>query len=214
MKSKLLSILLVLFIGAMSCFADILPRSVSDIPKSTLGLYQTDSRLIIYEKPNKESNIIIDKIIDYKHYTDKKDDSIFAVMIPQKELGYLYVTDTSDDEEWVQVIYDKNLGRKGWVYKNDDYQFMTWGLFFNLYGMKYGLYKLNNSPLDINVIYSAPETTAQKFGKYTHPKHIHLTTIEGSWMLVSILDVSNETMTGYIQWRTDGGQIILFPDIK
>ncbi|MBO6272331.1 hypothetical protein J6O48_06080 [bacterium] len=215
--NKIFAGLFIIIAFSISCldgFGNVLPSSVNDIPNSTIGVYQTDKNTLIYEKPDKTSKVLFNIEIDYKNYLSKKTDNTFAVIIPKKALSYLFVTDTSEDEEWLEVIYDKTNNKKGWVYKNDEFQFMTWGLFFNLYGMKYGLTKLTNSPINTNSIYSSPDTNAQKLGEYTYPKYVHLTSIEGSWMLVSILDVTDNTCTGYIKWRTDKGQLILFPAIK
>ena len=101
-----------------------------------------------------------------------------------------------------------------WVYKNDDFQFLPWINFYNMYGRKYGLQLLKNIPLNINDIHSEPDDNAQILGKMVRPKQIRLTAIEGNWALVSVLDVSCYTNTGYIQWRDINGQFYLFPDMK
>lgn len=205
-------ILLLLFLSSYKIFANILPVSSGDIPNGVIGLYQTDKRITIYEKPNCLSKILLDKQIDYFDMMNIKTDDMFGLLVPQKELGYLYVVDTDDD--WLCVIYNKNKNLKGWVYKNDDFQFLPWVNFYDLYGRKYGLEKLKNSPDGINEVHSQPDENSRIISKVIQPKQIKLTSIEGNWMLVSILDYTGNIHTGYIQWRNINGQLYLFPIVK
>ena len=196
-----------------SVFADIVPLSSDDIPTDTIGVYQTDSRVTVYINPDCGSNKIIDNKIQYSDYTDKKSDNMFAVLIPSKKLGYLYVVDISDDEQWIKVIYNKDKKMTGWVYKNDDFQFMTWMDFLSLYGRKYGLTRLKSRNA-IDELYSNPSEDAQVVAKTNCPKLIRMTALEGNWVLVTILDYNSITSTGFTPWRTLQGNILLFPNIR
>ena len=209
---KLLKFFMILIISILlpisACFADVIPLNTDDIPTDTIGVYQTDKSITIYEKPDFKSTIILERTLVYK---DVPTDSMFAIMVSSKYLGYLYVTNTSDDECWVEVIYDKANNLKGWVYKSDDFQFMPWINFINLYGRKYGMCVLRNTSPEIIGIHSQPDESGQILGKISRPKLIRLTSVEGNWMLVSVLDFSSETTTGYIKWRNEKGKIFLFP---
>lgn len=214
MLKKLIIGLFTVLVLAGITFANVVPVNTSDIPNTTIGVYQADKNLVIYSKPDKKSEVILERPIDYPKLIGLKNDSMFAVLVPEKELGYLYVTDTSDDEEWVQVIYDKTKGLKGWVQKNDDFQFMPWVNFYNLYGRKYGLALLKPESPVITGIFSNPDDNAQVLGQLSRPKFIHLTSVEGVWMLVSVLDLMGNTTTGYIRWRDVDGNIFIFPCMK
>ena len=211
LKRLLLSFLILL---GTSCnvFGNVVPASTVDIPQNSIGLYQTDRRIVVHESPGSDSKVLLDKQLNYSSMLGAKTDNMFAVLVPDKELGYLYVIDA--DEDWIKVIYDKSKNLSGWVYKNDDFQFLPWGNFYNMYGRKYGLLQLKNSPIGINDIHSAPDENSQMIGKMTRPKQIRLTSIEGNWALVSILDVTCYTSTGYVQWRNINGEFYLFPAIK
>ena len=201
-------------LSTLMAYASIVPTSVSDIPSSTIGVYQTDKKVTVYSEPDSKSAVVYETEISYSKMIGRDADNMFAILVPEKDLGYLYVTDTSDDESWVQVIYDKEGGRKGWVYKNDDFQFMPWVNFYNLYGRKYGLSMLKSDVLQIKGVFSNPDDNAHVLGKISRPKLIHMTSIEGIWMLVSILDMSGNTITGYIRWRDSSGAFFLFPVVK
>lgn len=209
---RLILILFVSIMLSMNAFADILPMTANDIPPSSIGVYQTGQRLVVYSSPNSDSKIVFDREINYSIMIGARIDNTFAVLVPQKELGYIYATDC--DEDWVEVIYDKTQNLKGWVHKDDDFQFLPWITFYNMYGRKYGLLQLKNSPVSINDIHSQPDEASQTIARMARPKQIRLTSIEGNWVLVSILDVTSCTHTGYIQWRNSSGQYYLFPDIR
>lgn len=203
-----------LLLGSVAVYSAIIPESVSDIPSYSIGLYQTDKKIVVRCAPDSKADIVYQTEIFYPKLVGRDYDNMFAVLVPEQELGYLYVTDVSDDENWVEVVYDKEGGRKGWMFKNDDFQFLPWVNFFNLYGRKYGLSLLKSENIFIKGVFSNPDDNAQVLGKISRPKFINMTSIEGVWMLVSILDYSGNTMTGYIHWRDDKGNIFLFPCLK
>ena len=209
----LFTTLFLFFICRTMCFANVLPVSVYDIPQKAIGVYQTDSRLTIYEKPSSTSNIVFETDVNYKDYKDKDRSDLFAVMIPNKQLAYLYVVDTSEDENWVKVIYNKYSMEYGWVPKNDDFQFMPWYDFMSLYGRKYGITQLRTKDYSFEV-YSNPDESAQIIGKISHPRYIRMTSMEGNWLLITALDSNNEIVTGYIKWRNPAGEIFFFPLFK
>ena len=211
---KLFLLILSIFVCCHTCKADVFPLSCDKIPKQTIGLYQADRRIEIYSKPDIKAKVLYDSLIDYSKYNDSKTDTTFAVMIPKKELAFLFVTNISDDEEWVEIIYDKQNNKKGWIYKNDDFQFMPWHHFINLYGRKYGLSQLIKTPSEYKNVYSAPDRNSQILGKIQGARAIRLTAIEGYWMLVTAVDYDGEIITGYIQWRDDEGNIFIFPVLK
>ena len=206
--------LTLLLFGALITFANIYPLNCEDIPSNAIGLCQLDKHLTVYSKPDFSSRVRFESSIDYQNLKQSKQDNLFAVLVPDKELGYAYVTDISDDEEWLEVIFDKSSNKRGWVHKNDDFQFLNWTDFLNLYGRKYGLTKLISEEIRIMGIYSNPDNNAQVIGNLTRAKSIRLTSTEGIWVLVTVLDFSGKVTTGYIKWRDESGKIYLFPILK
>lgn len=213
MKIKCFIISLIVFLSSRSgVLANVLPYSVNDIPRNTIGLYQTDSTITVFKEPKKESTVLkVIKVVNAE-YRESDFENVFAILIPSKDLGYLYVTDA--DDEWVEVIYDKKKMLKGWVAKTDDFQFLPWVNFYNMYGRKYGLKYLKDSPDGIYDIHTQTEEDSKVLGQTLKSREIRLTAIEGNWMLVSVLDSNYSINTGYIIWRTISGQMYLFPNIK
>ena len=206
---KILIILLILF--ALPVFADTMPFYMESIPKTSLGVYQTDEELVLFSNPDSNSAQI--KKMTFSYEPETMPDSVFAVLLNEKKLGYLYVTDI-DEEGWVEVIYDKRTGAKGWVQTKDQMQFMPWRNFYNLYGRKYGLRILKNTPNDLEVLRAKPEDLSQTVSKFNYVKQIKLTVIRGNWALVSVMDLDEVPKTGYMKWRESDGTIYAFPNIK
>ena len=206
---KFLIFLSMLFIAPV--FADTMPFYIESIPQLTLGVYQTDNEVSLYTHPDANSNLI--KKMQFSYNPETMPDSVFAVLINEKKLGFLYVTDVSD-EGWVEVIYDKRTKAKGWVKTIDQMQFQPWRNFYNLYGRKYGLRMLKNTPEDLEVLKAKPEDNSQTVSKLNFVQQIKLTVIRGNWALVSVVDLDKTPKTGFLKWRDSDGTIYVFPNIK
>lgn len=206
---KFLIILAMLFM--MPVFADTMPFYMENIPKTALGLYQTDKEITLFSHPEANSDII--KKMQFSYNPETMPDRVFALLINEKQLGFLYVTDIGD-EGWVEVIYDKRTGAKGWVQTADRLQFLPWINFYNLYGRKYGLRLLKDTPEDIEVLKAKSEDASQIVAKFNYVKQIKLTAVRGNWALVSVFDLDKTPKTGYLKWRESDGSIYAFPNIK
>lgn len=206
---KFLIILAMLFM--MPVFADTMPFYMENIPKTALGLYQTDKEITLFSHPEANSDII--KKMQFSYNLETMPDRVFALLINEKQLGFLYVTDIGD-EGWVEVIYDKRTGAKGWVQTADRLQFLPWINFYNLYGRKYGLRLLKDTPEDIEVLKAKSEDASQIVAKFNYVKQIKLTAVRGNWALVSVFDLDKTPKTGYLKWRESDGSIYAFPNIK
>lgn len=212
MIKKIFVTLAILVCFKSSIYASVVPNKMNDIPPNSIGVYQVENKLTVYKEPHTESPIVFEEIINYGALLDKYTSNTLCILIPQKQLGYVFATDC--DEDWVEIIYDKTNNRKGWVLKEDSFQFMPWITFYNMYGRKYGLITLISTQKEVMTVYSQPEESAQQIAKIHHPKQIRLTSTEGNWALVTILDTENNTYTGYIQWRDINGKYYIFPDVK
>lgn len=192
-------------------FADTMPFYVGSIPKNSIGVYQTDKELILYSSPDEKGQVF--KKMNFSYNPETMPSGVFAVLINEKQLGFLYVTDIGDDN-WVEVIYDKKTGAKGWLKTSDSMQFLPWRNFYNLYGRKYGLRMLKDTPKDLEVLRAKSEDLSQIVSKLNYVKQIKLTVIRGNWALVSVQDLDETPKTGYLKWREKDGTIYAFPNIK
>lgn len=204
-------LIMLFMLCALPVFADTMPFYMDSIPKNAIGVYQTDKEINIYSHPDTNSNII--RKMQFTYEPETMPDNVFAVLINERKLGFLYVTDIGD-ESWVEVIYDKRSSARGWVNTTDAMQFQPWRNFYNLYGRKYGLRMLNDTPKDLEVLRSKSDDLAQIISKFNFVKKIKLTVIRGNWALVSVQDLDQVPKTGYLKWRDSDGTIYAFPNIK
>ncbi len=203
-------IMLAIFI-ALPVFADTMPFYVESVPKEAIGVYQAGKEIVLYSEPELKSNVI--KRFELTYKADSMPGNVFAVLLNDKELGLMYVTDIGDDG-WVEVIYDKQTGARGWVLTEDRMQFLPWINFYNLYGRKYGMRVMKDTPKNMLVLRAKSEDLSQPVSKLNHIKKIKLTKVQGNWALVTVQDLDEMPKTGFLQWRDGEGRVYAFPDIK
>lgn len=212
---KLLIILFLFSVLNLPVYAKkVMPSHVSRVYTDTLGVYQVNNEITLYNSPEDNAQTITriswkgDNIFpvanDFSH--------VFIVYLPQKDLALLAVTEETED--WVKVIYDNEKGLTGWLKKDDPYKFMSWISFYNIYGKKYGLYLLKDSPESIYELHASTEENSQIVSSLNLPQKIKLHVLRGNWAMVSVMDMDKTPKTGYIRWRSDTGVKYLFPDIK
>ncbi len=200
---------------------DVMPTHVSSIGANTLGVYQAGKEITLYDEPHDGANVVTHISWDGDNIFPQNKDfaDIFIVYLPKKDLALLSVID--ETEEWVCVIYDNKNNLSGWMKKDDPYKFMSWISFFNIYGRKYGLYMLKDTPQNIKDLHSSPDDDSQVVSNLNLPPvnarlphQIKLNVMRGNWALVSVLDMDRMPKTGYIRWRSNEGVKYLFPAIK
>lgn len=191
--------------------ADTMPFYTDSVPKNVIGMYQTGENITVFSHPEANSKVV--KKFDFSYKPETMPDNVFAVLINEKKLGFLYVSDIGDDG-WVEVIYDRKSGAKGWVKTEDNLQFLPWLTFYNLYGRKYGLRFMKDSPDEMEILKSKSEDLSQTVSTLRFVKQIRVTAIRGNWALVSVVDVDRTPKMGYMRWRGDDGTIYAFPNIK
>ena len=214
MRKFLLLIGIILFGTMRGLCSDIVPEYVSIKYNNTLGLYQAPNEIVLYKEPD-EASAIVHSIswIGEKIFPDTvKAQDLFVVQLPLKNLGFLAVYDETED--WVEVIYNNATGAKGWMKKDDPYKFMSWIMFYNMYGRKYGLSLLKEAPESAKDIHISPDDKSKTIGTINMPQKINLTAIRGNWALVSVFDIDRTPKTGYIRWRSDEGVKYYFPAVK
>jgi len=213
---KLLIILAFLFTIILPANADVMPYYVNNINANSIGVYQASNDIKIYKEPNENSQLLLNITWDGQNFNspDISASNLFVVFLPKKDLAFLSVVDENDNEDWLQISYNKNGNQTGWIKKDDDYRFMNWRTFFNLYGRKYGLFYMKDAPSESKIIYGSSDDNAKSIGNITLPQNVNLTTVRGNWILVVAFDVDRTQKIGWIKWRSISGEIYLFPNIK
>ena len=73
-KFILLFVFMIIF--SISAFADTMPFYIDSIPKSALGLYQTDNEIALYSSPDEKSALI--KKMNFSYNPETMPDRVFA----------------------------------------------------------------------------------------------------------------------------------------
>ncbi len=214
MKKVLLTLIMLLFTTFSAAYADVIPQNVSFKYTNTYGLYQAPDKIVLHKEPSDSSPIVNSIIISGEKLFPEtvKPEELFVLFIPSKNLGMLAVTDETDD--WIQIIYNNETGASGWIKKDDPYRFMTWIMFYNMYGRKYGLNLLKQAPDSAKDLHTSTDDKSQIVGTINMPQKINLNVIKGNWALVSVYDIDRIPKTGYVRWRSNDGVKYYFPAIK
>ena len=213
---KILLILAILLLLPVKIYAaeNVVPDFVSLKNNDAIGLYQAPNEIVLYKEPTESSTIVhsISWIGSQIFPQSINADDLFVVYMPKKNLGFLAVVDETED--WVQVRYDNDANSLGWIKNDDPYRFMSWIMFYNMYGKKYGLKLLKEAPEDVKNIHASADDNSQIISTINMPQKINLTAIKGNWALVSVLDIDKTPKTGFVRWRSDNGVKYYFPNIK
>lgn len=200
---------------SMPVLADVMPYYGSSLSKDTIGFLQVPKSFHLYKSPSLDS-----QDLDFLTWTNSevqlssgKYDSVntFAALVPSKSFAFCTVVDEQDG--WYKIIYDKKHNLSGWVKPTIKEDFWNLREFYQIFGKKYGLYYLRDIPEAKKNLYSAPADDAQKVGGFNIVKYIKLTIIRGNWALISVLDLDSSIKTGFIRWRSNDGQLYLFPQL-
>ena len=195
--------------------ANVVPQYISITQTNSLGLYQAPNEIVLYSEPSESANIIHSiSWIGTQIFPDSiKQENLFILFVPEKNLAMLAVTD--DTEDWIEVIYNNSTGAKGWIKKDDPYRFMSWVMFYNMYGKKYGLNLLKEAPVEALNLHASTSDKSQIVSTIKLPvQKINVTAIMGNWALVSVYDIDKTPKTGYVRWRSDNGIKYFFPAVK
>lgn len=196
--------------------ADVMPYYVGSVNPNSIGVYQAPNKIRVYSAPNENSKVLLDVVWDSTGFNcvDVSASNLFAVYFPKKDLAFLTVVDENDNEDWLQISYTKKGNQTGWIKKEDEFRFMNWRAFFNLYGRKYGLYYMKDAPEESRFMYGTNDDNAKSIAKIMLAQNMQVLSISGNWALVKALDIDHSQKIGWLKWRNISGEIYLFPDVK
>ena len=210
---KIFLLLCCVLLSVLPALSDVRPYSVNDINTNSIGVYQAENHIKIYKEPDLKSEVLYDLYWSEQGLSSAKisANELFVAFIPKKNLGFLTVTDESEDMEWLQISYNRNS--LGWIRKEDPYRYSTWRNFFNDYGRKYGISYLKGTPDSSKNLYGSPEDDSKIIASVTLAKAMKLSSVSGNWVLAIIYDIDKTQKIGWLKWRSQNGEIFLFPNL-
>lgn len=167
-------------------------------------------------------------------------DHLFFCFYPQLDVAMLPVMSDSDNG-WVEVMYDQTNHKTGWVHakapettttenqttaaqadklpsfdKGEPAHFgvyQTWLEFMKLNAKADGIYWLSGVK-EYNRSMRSADADDAKLIPVTIIRDLKVKHVRGNWLLVEVLDFERNTPIGWIRWRDDDGNLMVFPNIS
>ena len=218
MLKKVLLLLIVFSTTVLTAFADKVPTSSKSIRHYGIGLYKVESDFYVFDKPDANARKIYHFILPSAKKSaivreTRKNINPYVVNIPTKNEFYTTVYEYPENG-WMKIYYNQNGKETGWVKLPSKSNFLTWKEFVYKYGKKNGLKLMRDVPSSSFKLYSQDSEDAQVVDTFTYPEYIALRMIRGNWMLVTVVDTGTVYKTGWFKWRTDNGELRVFPKMN
>jgi len=166
-------------------------------------------------------------------------DKVFFSFYPQLDVAMMAVSAESEDG-WVEVIYDQAHQKTGWVHLKDAPAdkaadktkaggqalapldtgepshfgvYQSWPEFMKLNAKSSGIYWLSGVKEYYRAVHSSDSDDA-KLVPITIIRNLKVKHLRGNWLLVEVLDFENNTPIGWVRWRDDDGNLMVFPNIN
>jgi hypothetical protein len=158
---------------------------------------------------------------------------MFVCFYPKLDVAMMAVL-SEGENGWVEVIYDQSGPRTGWVKLKDEPRattakgeslapldtgepayfgvYQTWQEFMKLNARADGVYWLTGVT-EYNRGIRSSDADDAKIYPITIIRDLKVKFIRGNWMIVEVLDFERNTPIGWVRWRDDDGNLMVFPNI-
>ena len=223
MQKLLNTALLLLLSGCFltaSAFGDPQQFPTPELSRS-IGVVDVRSPARFYESPSFQSPLSeeltwqngSDAVIQSLHQrTPMTAHDFFLTYSSKKGIALLPAVDDTA-EGWVQVRLPHLPNQEAWLapQADGDSALIDWSSFMMLYAKKYGFNWLNGISMDAKTVYVRPEETAP-LAKVTFVQGVRVLHVRGNWLLVELRDLGEERPIGWMRWRNESGDLLLWPN--
>ena len=218
MKKIILTIIFSL-IFTLKANADVTPQYLSSVAHFGIGIAQNGKNIKIYENPNTSSKIKAqiswDETGNLKCKNTKMNceaQEIFIGFAPSNNVALFSVEDEND--EWINVCYNQKYRLFGWIKKDENTKYLSWGEFLINYGKKYGMYLFRDVPKEYKILYASPNNGSPSVDSFFLATHINPWLIRGNWILVKVENYDDKQKTGWLRFRGEDGRFFGFVNLK
>jgi hypothetical protein len=204
------------------------------------GIYFAPYRFKVYAEPREDATVLgefrwgrhtrsnqVDIFRPNGDHVTMAANRVFFCFYPELDVAMLAVT---GDEEggWLEVMYDQQGKKTGWL-KQADIRvaaengkdalpahfgvYQTWLDFMKLNAKASGIYWLSGVSEYQRSVRFKDEDTASLI-PITVIRDLKVRHVRGNWLLVEVLDFERNTPIGWVRWRDDDGNLMVFPNIS
>ncbi len=166
-------------------------------------------------------------------------DNVFFCFYPRKNVAMMAVL-SDTDSGWAEVVYDQKQQKSAWVKLRAESTedaaatkipvarasaptdasepsffnvYQTWMEFMKLNAKADGVYWLSGVSEYNHAVRSRDDDTA-KLVPVMLIRDIKVRFLRGNWLLVEVLDFERNAPIGWVRWRDDDGNLMVFPNIS
>jgi hypothetical protein len=163
-----------------------------------------------------------------------RSDHVFFCFYPKLDVAMMPVI--GEENGWVEVIYDQAGQKSGWVRLKEEPAktasnsaehlppmdkgepdhfgvYQTWQEFMKLNAKANGIYWLSGVK-EYNRSVRSSDSDEAKIYPITIIRDLKVKFVRGNWMMVEVLDFERNTPIGWVRWRDDEGNLMVFPNIS
>lgn len=202
------------------------------------GIFFAPYALNIHEEPDETSPVVESirwsrqgSVVSEKEQTPRHSGNVFFCFYPELDVAMMAVVGDTDTG-WVEVIYDQGRDKTGWVKATQPIQqaegsvttdeppsgqaehmgvYQTWLDFMKLNSKAHGIYWLGGVNQYNRSIRMSDDDKA-KLLPLTIVRDIKVKHVRGNWLLVEVLDFERNTPIGWVRWRDNDGNLMVFPN--
>jgi hypothetical protein len=137
---------------------------------------------------------------------------LFLAFYPKYQLALLTVLDERPDG-WLEVSLPTTEAGKAWLAPNPQNTVYVWQEFIRLYTKNFGFQWLAGVPAYQRSVRLKPEDTAPLV-PVTIVQGIKVLHVRGNWMLVELRDMGAEHPIGWLRWRDEEGNLMVWPNFS
>jgi hypothetical protein len=137
---------------------------------------------------------------------------LFLAFYPKYQLALLTVLDETPDG-WLEVALPSTEAGKAWLAPNPQNTVYVWQEFIRGYAKNFGFQWLAGVPAYQRSVRLKPEDTAPLV-PVTIVQGIKVLHVRGNWMLVELRDMGAEHPIGWLRWRDEEGNLMVWPNFS
>jgi hypothetical protein len=130
---------------------------------------------------------------------------------PQQQLALLLAEQESPDGQWIATTLP-STGQTAWVILANEAlaHWMPWPDFARYSFKPFGIGGIDGVPTALRTVRTKPEDTAAPTA-ISYWQGLKVLHARGNWLLVEVKDLGDERPMGWVRWRDETGNLLLWP---